>query len=233
MSAKHQTNNPPPSLTVLQLDTTFPRIPGDVASPETYLKPIAVVPIPKARVVDIVTSTPDQANIAGFETAVQQITTGIGVTSCGFMGYWQDRLNAQCSQPFLSSSLIDLPVWAQHQSSQNMAIVTFDAATLHAPHYADLLNGFDGTIIGLKPDMHLRKVITGDLAELDQSRACDELIDLLRPYLADGVIDALVLECTNLPPYKDAIKKHFDVKVYDILTSIASRDANLVNPRFL
>ncbi len=233
MSARHHIDNTQPALTVLQLDTSFPRIAGDVASPATYLKPISVLQVESASVKKIVTHTPDPDDVIGFERAVKDITSGIGVTSCGFMGYWQDRLDTQCPRPFLSSSLIDLPHWASQYDHQKMAIVTFDAAALHSPYYSQLLDGFGGQIIGLDPEMHLRKVIAEDLTELDQECATTELIALLKSCLDGDEIQALVLECTNLPPYKDAIKSHFDVKVFDILTSIAKRDANLVRPQFL
>lgn len=222
-----------PCLTVLQLDTAFPRIAGDVAARETYVKPISVVPVDCARVADIVSATPDETQIVGFEKSVQKITTGIGVTSCGFLGYWQEHLSSLCPRPFLSSSLIGLGQWQELYAPHEMAIVTFDAESLRAPYYDALLAGFEGMIIGLDSDMHLWQVIAEDLPELDPRRACDEILDLLTPYLRGGGIKALVLECTNLPPYKSAIIDQFDVAVYDILTLIDAHQPDLVNPRFL
>lgn len=222
-----------PALTVLQLDTHFPRIPGDVASPDTYLKPISVIPVKDASVAEIVTTRPEAVSIKGFEDAVADITTGIGVTSCGFLGYWQDHLNALCPQEFLTSSLISCNEWTAPYDAHETVIVTFDDEALRAPHYSTLLSGFDGRIIGLDPDMHLRDVITHDKDDLDQDRATQEIIDLLHPYLHAGKIKALILECTNLPPYKAALKERYNVAVFDILTLISSHNPNLVNPRFL
>ena len=56
-------------LTVLQLDTVFPRIKGDVASRETYLEPIKVKKIPQASVAKVVTATPDQNDMTSFLVA--------------------------------------------------------------------------------------------------------------------------------------------------------------------
>jgi hypothetical protein len=39
-----------PAVTVLQLDTSFPRIPGDVACPQTYLGEVEVIRIAQASV---------------------------------------------------------------------------------------------------------------------------------------------------------------------------------------
>ena len=220
-------------LTVLQLDTVFPRVKGDVASPETYLEPIKVEKIPQASVSKVVTANPDQNDMASFMAAAAAINSGIGVTSCGFLGYWQDQLNHYCSRPFVASALVDLPQWQQYYAPDEMAIVTFDEKVLSTPLYAPLLAGFSGQVIGLHPEMHLKKVISDDHPQLDQQRAETELIAHLEASLDFSTIKALVFECTNLPPYRHAIKSAFNVEIYDILTSINARDSKLVRPELL
>ncbi len=220
-------------LTILQLDTVFPRIKGDVASPETYLEPVKVEKIPQASVAKVITASPDQNDMTSFMAAAAAINTGIGVTSCGFLGYWQDELNHHCPRPFVASALVDLPQWQQHYAPDEMAIITFDEKVLSTPLYAPLLANFSGQVIGLHPDMHLKKVIREDQTQLDQQRAETELIAHLEASLDFSIIKALVFECTNLPPYRRAIKSAFNVEIYDILTSIDARDPKLVRPELL
>lgn len=220
-------------LTVLQLDTTFPRHPGDVASPETYQVPITVERIPKASVAKIVNVRPDQYDITPFQDACRNIKTGLGVSSCGFLGYWQDNLAQSCARPFISSALIDLPQCQQHYQDDEMAILTFNEDVLSTSLYKPLLSGFNGKLIGLTPQMHLREVISQDLPHLDHQKAEAELLELLAPFLASGRIKALILECTNLPPYKTAIKSAFSVEIYDILTSIETRAPQAIKPEYL
>ena len=76
-------------LTVLQLDTAFPRLPGDVASPDSYDCAIDIVTIPAATVKTIVTDHPDHIDISGFEAAIDLIDrtaddNDVITTSCGF-----------------------------------------------------------------------------------------------------------------------------------------------------
>lgn len=233
MSETHQTDHQNPSLTVLQLDTVFPRIPGDVASEMTYRQPIVINKIPGASVETVISERPDQYDIRPFEKACAQIKTGLGVSSCGFLGYWQDHLNNLCGPPFVASSLSDLTLWQQHYEKDEIAILTFDAEVLSTPLYQPLLAGFSGLVIGMSTDMHLRQVISEDKSMLDQKKAEMEILDLLSDYLSQSNIKALVLECTNLPPYKSAIKEKFNVEIYDILTSIHARNPYLVRPEFL
>ena len=205
-------------LTVLQLDTGFPRIAGDVAAPATYNAPIDVIRIPNATVSKAVHHRPDEMDITAFEDAVRSVKQGMIVTSCGFLGYWQDHLAGISKVPIMTSSLCLLPSLLQKYAPEEIGIVTFNAPTLHAPLYAKLLAGFTGPIIGLNPDMHLRQVIEEDADSLDQQRAEIELMHYLTPSI--GKLKALLLECTNLPPYKAAMHQVFNGHIYDILTAI-------------
>ena len=47
-----------PSVTVLQLDTDFPRVAGDVGCEQTYLDDIQIIRIPNATVGQIVSADP-------------------------------------------------------------------------------------------------------------------------------------------------------------------------------
>ena len=219
-------------LTVLQLDTAFPRLPGDVASPDSYDCSVDIVTIPAATVKQIVTDHPDHTDISGFEAAIDLIERSaddddVITTSCGFLCYWQKHLSRRTRLPFIASALIDLPR-LQAQYGQRLGILTFDALTLTQPAYARTLAGFDGPIVGLPKTAHLHQVITQNTTKLDSQRAESELIELVRGMISDIPIDALLLECTNLPPYKAALKAEFGIEIYDIMTVLHNIDAQMV-----
>ncbi|ADE38726.1 aspartate/glutamate racemase family protein [Candidatus Puniceispirillum marinum] len=223
-------------LTVLQLDTAFPRLPGDVASPDSYDCAIEIVTIPAATVKAIVTDHPDQTDISGFETAIDLIDRtaeddDVITTSCGFLCYWQKHLARRTRLPFVASALTDMPR-LQAQYGQRLGILTFDANTLTQPAYAPALAGFNGSIAGLPKTAYLRQVITQNAPQLDSQRAEAELIELVRKMISDTPIDALLLECTNLPPYKAALKAEFGIEIYDILTVLHKIDAQMVKPYY-
>lgn len=219
-------------LTVLQLDTAFPRIPGDVASADSYDCDVDIVTIPAATVASIVTDQPECSDIRGFEAAIDTINDkandgDIITTSCGFLCYWQKHLASRTRLPFISSALIDLPRLSA-KYGQNLGILTFDASTLAKPAYADAMAGFDGYVLGLPADAHLRQVITQNAFKLDSQRAETEIIELVHNMMMDTSIDALLLECTNLPPYKAALKAEFGIEIYDILTVLHDTDSKMV-----
>ena len=222
-----------PVLSLLQLDTGFPRIAGDVGSPQTWRAALDLHVIADLSVQKVVAAAPRADDISGVEPVLAKVRGDVITTSCGFLGIWQDRLAAAAPAPFIASSLNGLPVLMERYAPEELAILTFDAATLKAPAFAPLLNGFAGPVIGLPATSHLKQVIADDLARLDAARAESEIIDLVAGLMAQRQVRALLLECTNLPPYKAALKKRFDIEIFDILTQIHLVNPDIVDPAFL
>ncbi len=185
--------------------------------------------VPDLSVQTVITATPGEDDIAGVKAVLVTARGDVITTSCGFLGIWQDRLAAAAPAPFIASSLNGLPDLMARYGPDELAILTFDAETLSAPAFAPLLNGFAGPIIGLPSSSHLKQVIAQDLPELDSRRAEAEMIDLVADLMAQRPVRALLLECTNLPPYKAALKKRFEIEVFDILTQIHFMNPDIID----
>ena len=142
----------PPKVTVLQLQTSFPRIPGDVASHETYLGELEVISIANATVRNIVSKTPDRIDIKPFEDALEKATGDIVVTSCGFLAYWQKHLALRTNKPFISSALVALKELSLRFSPSEILILTFDKESLGHAHFGEY-TAYHGGTIGLRADM--------------------------------------------------------------------------------
>lgn len=219
-----------PRVTVLQLDTDFPRISGDVGASESYARPPQIIKIAGAFVGRIVTGRPQDIDITPFEEALQQAQGDIIVTSCGFLSYWQEHLAALSDRPFISSSLTALGRLSQMHTPEALRITTFDANSLGpihlgtAPEYAQ-------SIIGLPPEHHLREVISKNLTTLCRAQAATEIVALLKESQTNQH-QHILLECTNLPPYREAIKAATGLPVTDILTMIEATCPGAVAPEF-
>ena len=218
----------PPAVTVLQLDTGFPRVPGDVGCPETYRGRVEIIRIPNATVGQIVTADPASIPMAPFEAALERARGDVVVTSCGFLSYWQDHLAARTTKPFVSSALMALPELCQSYAPHSILTLTFDADALTAAH----LRGCSTDVIGLPQAMPLRQVISQNHKTLDTDRAGQDIA----AYVADQKKPwhrCLLLECTNLPPYKQAIRRVCDLPIVDILTCIEDIRPGTVRAAFL
>ena len=220
-----------PTVSVLQLDTNFPRVPGDVSCPDTYRGNIEIIRVGGASVKKIVNKQPDLIDIAPFERALGKASGDVVVTSCGFLSPWQDHLAAQSVKPFVSSALTALHTLSRAYAPGEVMILTFDAASLTASHlgqFADYASG----IVGLPAAMHLQQVISQDQTTLDAARVTRELSDFVRDK-RQPAHKHLLLECTNLPPYKLALQQVTGFGVSDILTQVETASPGSVRPQFL
>ena len=221
----------PPALTVLQLDTDFPRVPGDVSCLQTYLGDIEIIRIKSATVSRIVNTRPEDIDIAPFEAALKSAKGEVIVTSCGFLSYWQTHLAQQSAKPFISSSLTALDTLAKHFSAEELLILTFDAASLTTSHLGAHTD-YAQSILGLPEDSHLREVISQNKNQLDTQRAQREITAFVRTHIS-AKHRHILLECTNLPPYKAALTECTGLAVTDILNLIENNCAGTVRPAFL
>lgn len=218
-----------PALSVLQLDTHFPRIPGDVASPDTYATSVEFLRIPAASVGKIVTDNPEKVDISPFENAVRNARSNVIATSCGFLAHWQDHLQTLTDRPFVASALVALRTL--ETAPDRTMTLTFDAQKLSVGHKV-ILGDYQEGVVGLAPNSHLRKVIEIDAGHLNAELAQQEICDLLARHLSPNT-ETLILECTNLPPYKPAMRRVFGGRIIDILTEIEARRSGTVRPEFL
>ncbi|MGB7241742.1 MAG: hypothetical protein WBC93_06635, partial [Sulfitobacter sp.] len=152
---------PAPALTVLQLDTGFPRVQGDVGCPETYCRDVEIIRVRGATVAHIVSHRPDLIDIAPFEDAIAKAKGDLIVTSCGFLSYWQDHLATLADRPFISSALNALAHLSTQYAPGEVLILTFDADNL-TPSHLGKYGRYASGIIGLPRQMHLRHVISGN-----------------------------------------------------------------------
>ena len=216
-----------PALTILQLDTRFPRIAGDVGCPQTYAQPVEITRIARATVQTIVSNRPDLVEIAPFEQGLTDAKADLVATSCGFLSYWQEHLAAVSHKQFISSSLTALDSLCTQFKPGEIMILTFDQQSL-TPQHLGRHHAYAAGIVGLPKDTHLRQVIEQDRDTLDADRAAQELV---------GVVNAncttrhkhLLLECTNLPPYKRALQAATGLPVTDILTLIETAKPGTVS----
>lgn len=219
-----------PLVTVLQLDTDFPRIAGDVGCADSYVRAPQIIRVRGASVGKIISARPQDVDIAPFEEALAQAEGDIIVTSCGFLSYWQTHLAALTDRPFISSALTALDRLRHDHTPDQLMILTFDADSLTAAHLGPH-SAYTASINGLPPAHHLRNVIGQNLSTLDVRKARAELRDLIEQ-TQTHTHRHILLECTNLPPYREMIKAVTGLPVTDILTRIEATCPGSIAPQF-
>ncbi len=217
----------PGFLGVLMLDTRFPRIAGDIGNPATFdfaLRHAVVSGASPRRVVCERDASLLRPFIEAGRALVAQGARAI-TTSCGFLVLFQRDLSEALPVPVWSSSLLLVPaLQAGLSAGRRVGVNTIDAASLGAEHL--LAAGADPSmpIEGVAPGCSLQRSLLGNLATLDEAQAARDVVEAGR-CLVERCPDvaAIVLECTNMPPYAHMLRQAIGLPVHDITTLLRDR----------
>jgi hypothetical protein len=214
------------SVGILCLDTQFPRVPGDIGNADTFPFPVLYHRVSGAspdRVVrqghrDLLPAFAEGARLLERE-GVRAITT-----SCGFLAQFQGDLASAVAVPVFTSSLMLVPLVHRMLSpGRAVGILTVDASSLRPAHFAGAGITPDMPVVaaGLETEKEFTRVLLDDMLELDVEAARAEHVAVVRRMLAEHPeIGAIVLECTNMPPYRKDIQEATGLPVFDITSLV-------------
>ncbi|RCK74102.1 MAG: hypothetical protein ANABAC_2304 [Anaerolineae bacterium] len=209
------------ALGILLLNTSFPRIPGDVGNPKSYSFPVLLKVVPTATVSRVVLNF-DQSLIEAFKkSALELVEEGaIAITSsCGFLSVFQNEIARSVDVPVFLSSLIQIPL-AYSITQRRIGILTAHSGKLteEVLHGAGVSIHIPLAIRGLEDIPAFKKTILDGEPYLDAAGLEKEIINAaiqLKEEYPD--IGCFVLECHNLAPYSHAIQKSTQLPVLDII----------------
>ncbi|MFB3819248.1 MAG: aspartate/glutamate racemase family protein [Candidatus Methylomirabilales bacterium] len=208
---------------VLMLDTRFPRLPGDIGNPATFPFPVHYRRIAGATADRVVRRKPGDllpAFISGARELEAQGVVAI-TTTCGFLARFQRELAAAVRVPVCTSSLMLVPLVHRMLPAQAaVGILTIDASALGGEELAGAGIAPDMPVVvaGLEGEAEFARAILEDRPTLDGDAARQEHVRVAqRLAAAHPEVRAIVLECTNMPPYRDAIRVGTGLPVFDIV----------------
>jgi hypothetical protein len=213
------------------LDTAFPRIRGDVGCAETFDFPVLHAIVAGATA-EAVVHRPSRSFLPAFVAAGTALAdagcSGLA-TTCGFLARWQRELAAALPVPLFTSALVAAPlVAATLPSGRRVGVVTYSADAL-APDLLAAVGADPATpVAGVDPDGYFARTIRHGAATLDPGRMAADTVAAARRLVGRHPdVGAIVLECANMPPYREAVRAAVDRPVYDAAQCIAWFHAGL------
>lgn len=206
-------------LGILTLDTDFPRIPGDVGCAATFDFPVKYATVEGATSEEIVHRATDAMLphfIRAADELVEEGCVGIA-TTCGFLARWQREMASELSVPVLTSSLLLLPTIARMlPAHRKVGVVTYSAAAL-TPLLLESVGAAPYTpVAGVDPLGYFAHTIRQGSTHLDSAKMSADVVDAARHLVAQHHdVGAIVLECANMPPYRDAVVEATELPVFD------------------
>jgi hypothetical protein len=205
-------------LGILMLDTRFPRIEGDIGNPASFDFPVIFRTMQGIGSVDAVAAHPDRPRVlaalkANAEALAAEGAVGLS-TSCGFLALYQKELEQVSPVPVATSALLLIKTLA----GKRVGVITASAENLTPAHFAAVDAPPDTPVAGLPADSSFAATFLRNGLTLDRDAVEAEAIAAGRALLRDHPgIDAIVLECTNLPPYRKVLADALGVPVFDVL----------------
>lgn len=208
---------------ILVLDLWYPLVPGNVANASTFDFPV-LYRVLRGCGLEVLAADPsllDPIISAGRELQEQGVRAVVG--SCGYLGFYQREVAAALDVPTFLSSLLQIPIiLASLGPSKRLGIICATSESL-SPHFLGACGVEDHSrlvVVGAQELSEFKNILhcTG---HLDSDALKRELVDL-----ACGLVQrhpdigALLLECSDMPPYASAIQERLRIPVFDYTTMI-------------
>jgi len=222
-----------PAIGIMRIDYTYPPALGDAAHPNSYyyrtphatVKGLTFESAQKGSALTAAQRDAMAAAVAKLEA--EQGVMGIA-GDCGFMMHYQKDARALCKVPCFISSLLQASMLVSlFDDDEQILVLTANGPAL-VPHMPALLVECGVT----KPEQQRRFHVAGceDLPGFEAVALGQKVdVDKVQPHVVRLVqakraelpkLRAVLLECTELPPYADAIRKETRLPVLDAITLV-------------
>jgi aspartate/glutamate racemase len=219
-------------LGIMMLEARFPRIPGDMGNGTTWPFPVLYRVVSGASPEKVVLNGAAGLLPDFIDAAKDLVRLGAEAitTNCGFLSLFQKEIAAAVGVPVATSSLMQVPwVQATLPPGKRVGLVTVSGSTLTPAHLAGAGVPLDTPLVGTEHGKEFfRVLIKAEKDDMDIAQAERDVVEAGKELVARNPdVGAIVLECTNMPPYAAALQTEVGLPVYDIYSMITWFHAGL------
>lgn len=224
------------SIGILILDAAYPCIPGNVGNASTFPFPVRYKRVKEASIERLVKQKDITLLEPFIDAAIELQEEGVKAITgaCGFMALFQREVSDAVDVPVFLSSLLQIPFIYQIKK-QKIGIITADSKSLTPEHFISVgVNKEIPLLIGgMEDQKEFREAILEEKGTLDSDLIEREVVGVAKKLITENPdIGALVLECSDLPPYAHTIQKEVNLPIFDFTTMIQYVHTALVRKEF-
>jgi len=144
--------------------------------------------------------------------------------NCGFMILFQDDLAKELPVPVFMSSLLQLQFISRMlKPKEKIGIITTHSNKL-TPEMLEAATGGASIpikVAGMEDQKHFVEVVHHEKGEMDFEKIQAEVVEVAINLVEnDDMVKAILLECTDLPPFAAAIQKEINLPIFDYTTMV-------------
>ena len=207
---------------ILVLDLWYPYMPGNVANASTYNFPVLFKIVRGTTIPQILNADPSllELIVEGGKDLEQQGVRAI-VGACGYFGHFQEEAAKRLNVPTFLSSVLQVPVIMRAlKPAQKVGILCGSGPHLTPSLLAQCgVNDPSRVVIVGAQDLPEFQNILQCTGHFVSSKIEQELVGLAKELVSKNPdIGAILLECSDMPPYAWAIQNAVRLPVFDFST---------------
>lgn len=221
----HQVNSTPiagAAIGIITIDFDYVKLPGNVANATTFRFPVTyeVVSFP---IEDLFEGKPEiLEQILDAARRLEKKGVRAIVGACGYFNHFQEQIKAVVSVPVFMSSVLQIPLIKMGlRDDQKIAVLVADGEGANRDFFAKAKANIDdcivqdiGSLESFAPIRYIKPYLDNAQLEKDLVAVSKELVQ------KHPEIGAILLECSDLPPYAAVIQREVGLPVFDFITLI-------------
>lgn len=211
---------------ILLLDVWYPMLPGNVVNAYTYDYPVRLKLVPGASQKRVHSGDPtllEDLIKAGKELEMEGVRAVCA--ACGYFGHFQAQMAAALDVPVYLSSLIQIP-WIKMglKPDQKIGVLCADLPSLTPKILKNC--GVDDpwayvVAKGLGDLPEFSAILRSDRGHFDNKALRNEIVTTAEALVKENSdVAAILLECSDMPPYSSDVQRAVNLPVYDFITMI-------------
>lgn len=206
-------------------NVNYPLIPGNVVNAYTYDFPVRMAPVKNLTNDRLFNADPTIKDdiIAAAKRMVEKEGVRAICSACGFFGNFHKEVAAAVDVPVAMSSLVQIP-WIRTllKPGQKIGILTANGASLNENLLRSCgVGDMSNLVVKGMEDTKEFSAVVDMVPEFDNEIARQEVVEgaleLIREH---DDIGAILLECSDMPPYAADVQAATQLPVFDFITLI-------------
>jgi Asp/Glu/hydantoin racemase len=203
----------------------YPMMPGNVVNAWTYDFPVRMKAVPNLTNTRLFEADPTIADDI-IKVALHMVEKeGVRAicSACGFFGNFHRKVAEALDVPVALSSLVQIPlIQTMLKPSQKIGVLTANAKAITPELFENcLITDVDRIVVQDTMQTENFSAVVDNRGHFDNEKARMEVVQMARELLAkDSEIAAILLECSDMPPYAAAVQQETQLPVFDFVTLI-------------
>ncbi len=211
---------------------------GNSTNLDSYPFPVRLCRIRGANLQTVLENPSREVLQRMIETSQELVSEGIRAitTSCGFNAVFQRELAEAVDVPVFTSSLLQIPfVTNLLAPEKTISVITAKKTSLKKEHFeaAGITPSMNVEVFGMEESPEWNKIFTAPDEPIDLGIVEKDVVETARSAVKKRPdTGAIVLECTDLPPFAQAIRDATGLPVFDFVTMMGfvARSLGIVSP---